>query len=225
MRLAWLRDLAAVQPRNQSGRSPLSGRVRTAPTPSSAYGRPPCFSSCCAICLGEPAFARGIRRLLGAEAVSRGFLGRPARGVRAGSGRRSARSSSNGSRPGAPTVRIVSAQTLKKGISINLEQSQPPMRCGSRWRSTSRARSETRWVETEREKQRSPCLHGGTASRAPRSGSARMAADSSVTELPPILRQWFLAPSAAVLFATRTNRPRRAAGPTTFRISYSRSGP
>jgi len=206
MRLAWLRDFAAVPAIDQQTLASFRSRTHGAAA-TVGYGKSAMVFFMLRDLIGEEAFERGIRRFwernrfrvaswndlrLAFEQTSKRSLG--------------AYFDQWLNRAGGPSVRIVEARARGKSrLALKLEQSAPPYALRLPVEIASAKSTETRWIVVERAKQTIEI----DVTAAP--DSVRLDPDLRVwrllerSELPPILRQWILAraPRLAVVSAQR----------------------
>jgi len=203
MRLGWLRDLAALPAGAQRPLASFRSRAHGADAVV-GYGKSAMLFFMLRDAIGEDAFARGIRRFW----EENRFKAASWDDLRAAFERTSGRDlrgffSQWLERAGAPAVRIVSAQ---KNLQLSFEQARPAYSLRLPVEVQFDNGSETRWVEIDREKQ-SVTLRFKDAPRAVRLDPELRAYRLLEREgLPPILRQWIVAPSPAVLFVSQIGR-------------------
>lgn len=204
MRLAWLRDLAAVPPADQRPLAAFRSRAHGADAVV-GYGKSAMLFFMLRDAIGEEAFARGVRRFWEQNRFTTASWNELRAAFERESGRKLGPFFEQWlARAGAPSVRIVSAQG-GKNLQVNLEQAQPPYSLRLPLEIQFERRSETRWVEIEREKQ-TVSVQSNEIPRAVRlDPELRVYRLLERAELPPILRQWFLARSPAVLFPRKSS--------------------
>ncbi|HEX4926422.1 MAG TPA: M1 family aminopeptidase [Burkholderiales bacterium] len=202
MRLGWLRDLAATPPGTQRALAGFHSREHGADAVT-GYGKSAMLFFMLRDAIGEAAFSRGIR----------GFWREQRFKIASWDDLRAAFEQASGrdlrgffsqwvERPGAPAISIASARQQGK-LELQIAQSEPAyaLRIPVEIRFADRA--ETRWVEIDDKNQ------VVSIELAQRAVGVRLDPDVRVyrrltpEELPPILRQWILARSPHVLFATR----------------------
>ncbi len=204
MRLAWLRDLAAVPPAEQRPLAAFRSRAHGADAVV-GYGKSAMLFFMLRDAIGEEAFARGVRRFWEQNRFRTASWNELRAAFERESGRKLGPFFEQWlSRAGAPSVRIVSARG-ERNLQVSLEQAQPRYSLRLPLEIRFDRRSETRWVEIERERQ-TVSLQFNDSPRAVRlDPELRVYRLLERAELPPILRQWFLARSPAVLFPRKSS--------------------
>ncbi len=211
MRLAWLRDFAAVP---ADGQQPLADfRSRTHGAAAAVgYGKSAMVFFMLRDMVGEEAFARGIRRF---------WEGNRFRAASWDDLRAAFEQASGKSlraffeqwllRPGGPAVRIADAKAgAGSRLQLTLEQGAPAYRLRVPVEVVAGGRSETRWVELEREKQTATLELASAPEGVRLDPELRLWRLLEREQLPPILRQWITAraPRLAIVSASP---PARAA--------------
>jgi hypothetical protein len=202
-RLGWLRDLAALPA--QAQRPLIAFRSRTHGADAVVgYGKSAMLFFMLRDAIGEEAFALGIRRFWRENSFRVASWDELIKAFELASGRKL-----DGffeqwlTRAGAPAVRIVSARG-ENNLQVSIEQVMPPYSLRLPLEFMFDNRSETRWVEIDREKQ-TVSLQFKDAPRTVRlDPELRVWRLLDREELPPILRRWIVARSPAVVFASRT---------------------
>lgn len=202
MRLGWLRDLAAAAPGSQRALSAFRSREHGADAVA-GYGKSAMLFVMLRDAIGEAAFRGGVRRFWQQQrfkvaswddlrAAFEQASGRDLRGFFA----------QWLERAGAPSLQIVSARQQKM-LTVRIAQSTPPYAVRIPLEIRFDDRAETRWVEIQ------DTNEALDLSVAPHARSVRLDPDLRLyrrlepEELPPILRQWILAGSPLVMFATK----------------------
>jgi hypothetical protein len=204
MRLGWLRDLAALPAQAQRPLASFRSRSHGADAVV-GYGKSAMLFLMLRDAIGEPAFERGIRRFW---EESR-FKSASWDDLRAAFERSSGRDLGQFfeqwlERAGAPAVRIVSARAVGPQIRIGIEQSAPAYALRLPVEALFDGRSETRRVDIDRATQ-SVNLQFKTMPQSVRlDPELRLWRLLERVELPPILRQWIVARSPAVVFSGKT---------------------
>ena len=203
MRLAWLRDLAAVPDEAQRPLAAFRTRAHGADAVT-GYGKSAMLFLMLRDTIGAEAFTRGIRGFWSAQrfkvaswdelrAAFEKASGRDLRGFFA----------QWLERRGAPSVHISSARG-NEALQVDLRQSKPAYALRVPLELDLGSRTETHWVEVRTE-QETVRLQLADKPRAIRlDPEVRVYRRLSSAELPPILRQWFIARSPSVLFAPKT---------------------
>jgi len=193
MRLAWLRDLAALPPGSQLALAEFRSRSHGAAAVA-GYAKAAMLFLMLRDAIGEPAFERGIRDFWQA----RRFKTASWDDLRAAFERASGRPLGDFfaqwlERRGAPGVRIVAARSSGTGSNLTFEQTLPAYALRVPVEFISPGKTQTRWVEIQGERQ--------TIFVDARADAVRLDPELRVwrrlhgDELPPILRQWILAPA------------------------------
>jgi len=152
--------------------------------------------------IGEDAFARGIRRFWEAQRFRTASWEELRAAFEQASGRELRAFFSQWlERAGAPQLRLVSSR-WKEQLHVTVEQSAPAYAVRVPLEVDFGGRTETHWVELQRERQ-TVRLELAQRPRAVRlDPQLRVYRRLQPDELPPILRQWFVARSPTVLFAS-----------------------
>ena len=201
MRLGWLRDLAAAPPGSQRPLAEFRSRAHGADAVA-GYGKSAMLFFMLRDAIGEAAFSRGIRRFWEQQRF------KPASwdDLRIAFEQASARDlrgffSQWLARPGAPAVRIVSARG-ERALKLHIDQSEPPYALRIPVEIRFDGRAETRWVDIEHTRQTVAIDVAGPVRAVRLDPDLRIYRRLEPDELPPILRQWILAASPDVMFAT-----------------------
>ncbi|HEX6267586.1 MAG TPA: M1 family aminopeptidase, partial [Burkholderiales bacterium] len=204
MRLGWLRDLAALPAREQRPLASFRSRAHGADAVV-GYGKSAMLFFMLRDAIGEPAFERGIRGFWERSRFKRASWDDLRAAFERSSGRDLARFFDQWlARPGAPAVRIASARASGTEVVLGFEQSAPAYALRLPVELVLDGRSQTRWVEIERGRQ-SVSLQLEEMPRAVRlDPQLRVYRLLEREALPPILRQWIVARSPAVLFSGKT---------------------
>ena len=200
MRLQWLRDLAALPPSAQRALLAFRSR-RDRGHAVLGYGKSAMLFFMLRDAIGEEAFALGVRRFWRENSFRIASWLELIDAFQHASGRDLDPFFEQWlTRAGAPAVRIASARSVGKDVQINFSQSAPPYALRLPVEFVFDQGSETRWVEIDREKQ-TVTLQFKDAPREVRlDPELRVLRLLERDELPPILRQWIVARSPAVLF-------------------------
>ena len=203
MRLGWLRDLAAAPPGSQRPLADFRSREHGADAVT-GYGKSAMLFFMLRDAIGEAAFSQGIRRFWEQQRFKIASWD-DLRGAFEQASRRDLRAffSQWLERPGAPAVRIVSARQEGETLKLQIAQSEPSyaLRIPVEIRFDDRA--ETHWVEIKDKHQAMSIAVGQHPHALRLDPELRVYRRLEPDELPPILRQWMLAPSPNVLFATK----------------------
>ena len=203
-RLGWLRDLAALPP--QAQRPLVAFRSRTHGADAVVgYGKSAMLFFMLRDAIGEEAFALGVRRFWRGNSFRVASWDELKAAFELASGRKLGGFFEQWlTRAGAPAVRISSARSVGREVQINLSQSTPAYALRLPVEFIHENSSETRWVEIDRESQ-AVSLQFKDAPRTVRlDPELRVWRLLEREELPPILRQWIVARSPAVVFASKT---------------------
>jgi hypothetical protein len=202
MRLSWLRDLAALAGEAQRPLAAFRSRAHGADAVV-GYGKSAMLFFMLRDAIGEEAFARGIRRFWQERRFEAASWDDLRAALEQASGRELRAFFAQWlERAGAPSVRIVSSHFEKGLLQVNLEQAAPAYALRLPIQLLFEKGPQTRWVELQREKE-TVHLKLAEAPRAVRlDPELRVYRRLERDELPPILRQWFVARSPAVLFAS-----------------------
>lgn len=198
MRLGWLRDLAALPAEAQRPLASFRSRAHGADAVV-GYGKSAMLFFMLRDAIGEDAFARGIRRFW----EERRFKAASWDDLRAAFEQASGRDlraffAQWLQRAGAPAVRIVSAQG-EKNLHLSFEQARPAYSLRLPVDVQFDNRSETRWVEIDRGKQSVTLQFKDTPQAVRLDPELRVYRLLGREELPPILRQWIVARSPALM--------------------------
>ncbi len=198
-RLQWLRDLAAVPASAQ--RPLLEFRSRTHGADAVVgYGKSAMLFFMLRDLIGEEAFATGIRRFWVENSFRLASWLELMDAFQNSSGRDlDAFFEQWLTRAGAPAVRISSARAVGKEVQLNLTQSTPAYALRLPVEFVFDNRSETRWVEIDREKQTANVQLTETPREVRLDPELRVWRFLEREELPPILRQWIIAKSPALM--------------------------
>ena len=201
MRLAWLRDLAAVPDAAQRPLAAFRSRAHGADAVA-GYGKSAMLFFMLRDAIGEEAFARGIRRFWEAQRFRTASWDELRAAFEQASGRELRSFFGQWlERAGAPQLRLASSR-WKEQLHVELEQSAPAYALRVPLEVDFGDRAETHWVELQRERQ-TVRLELAQRPRAVRlDPELRIYRRLEPAELPPILRQWFVARRPAVLFAS-----------------------
>ena len=219
MRLAWLRDLAAVPDAAQRPLVTFRSRAHAADAVT-GYGKSAMLFLMLRDTIGAEAFARGIRGFWTAQRFKSASWDDLRAAFEKASGRDLRAFFRQWlERPGAPQLELVSARWKQTGLEVELQQATATYALRVPVEVDFGARTETHWVELEREK-RAARLALAERPRAVRlDPELRVYRRLSGAELPPILRQWFVARSPAVLFAS-ADRPGKGLVERLFESPY-----
>ena len=203
MRLGWLRDLAAAPPGSQRPLADFRSREHGADAVT-GYGKSAMLFLMLRDAIGESAFSRGIRRFWDEQRFKTASWDDLRAAFEQTSGRDlHAFFAQWLERPGAPAVRIASARHEAKALRLQITQSAPAyaLRVPVEIRFADRA--ETRWVEINDGNEAVSVVVAQRPQAVRLDPELRIYRRLEPDELPPILRQWILAPSPDVLFATQ----------------------
>jgi hypothetical protein len=205
-RLGWLRDLAAVPAAEQRPLASFRSRTHGADAVV-GYGKSAMLFFMLRDAVGEEAFARGIQRFWQEKRFAVASWDELRAAFEHASGRRLGPFFEQWlRRAGAPSIRISSVKAVNGGeVELQFEQSRPAysLRLPLQF-SFANGSEETRWVDLEREKQAVRMQLGATPREVRLDPQLRIYRLLERAELPPILRQWIVARSPAVLFAGRS---------------------
>lgn len=204
MRLGWLRDLAAAPPGSQRPLAEFRSRAHGADAVA-GYGKSAMLFFMLRDAVGEAAFSRGIRRFWDEQRFRVAAWDDLRIAFERASGRDLRRFFSQWlERSGAPAVRIVSAHLEgAPKLQLQVAQSEPPYALRIPVEVRFDGRDETRWLDIEHTSQ-TVTIDVAEPPRAVRlDPGLRVYRRLEPDEVPPILRQWILAPSPTVLFATK----------------------
>jgi len=198
MRLAWLRDLAAVPAGEQRALAAFRSRAHGADAVV-GYGKSAMLFFMLRDAIGEEAFTRGIRRLWDEKRFKSASWNDLRAAFEQASGRKLGAFFEQWlTRPGAPTVRVLSAQG-ERNLQVTLEQAKPAYSLRLPLEIMFDTGSETRWVEIERERQAVSMQFKERPRGVRLDPQLRVYRMLEREELPPILRQWVLAASPALI--------------------------
>ncbi len=205
MRLGWLRDLASLPEQAQQPLVSFRSRAHGADAVA-GYGKAAMLFLMLRDTLGKSAFDRGVREFWHAERFKAASWDDLRAAFEKASGRNlNAFFSQWLTRSGAPSPSIVGAHRSAGGVELDFAQSDPPYALRLPVELVFDGRAETRWVQIDRSRQ-SVALKLAQAPRAVRlDPDLRVYRRLDPEALPAILRQWIVAPSPAVLFATKAN--------------------
>ncbi len=201
MRLGWLRDLAALPAAAQRPLASFRSRAHGADAVL-GYGKSAMLFLMLRDAIGEDAFARGVRRFWEQNRFAAASWGELRAAFEQASGRDLAGFFAQWlERPGAPAVRIASARQ-DAALKLQIVQAGPAYALRLPIEISFESGMETRWVEVARAAE-TVSLDVARPARAVRlDPQLRVYRLLEREELPPILRQWIVAPAPAVLFAT-----------------------
>lgn len=203
MRLQWLRDLAAVPASAQRPILAFRSRAHGADA-LVGYSKSAMLFFMLRDTIGEDAFALGIRRFWRENRFRVASWLELIDAFQHASGRDLDPFFEQWlTRAGAPAVRIVSASGQKM-VTVTIKQSVPPYALRLPVEFQFETGSETRWVEIEREEQTVSLQFKDEPKSVRLDPELRVWRLLEREELPPILRQWIVARSPAVLFETKT---------------------
>ena len=206
MRLAWLRDYAAVPAGEQPSLAEFRSRAHGAAA-AVGYGKSAMVFSMLRDLIGPDAFARGIRRFWRAQRFR----------VASWDDLRSAFEQSSGhplkaffaqwiERAGAPDVRIESARARQVDgglmLGVTLTQSAPPYELRVPVEIVGPAGAQMRLIELERERQTVEIALTAMPQGLHLDPELRLWRVLEPSQLPPILRQWILASAPRVALAS-----------------------
>ena len=198
MRLAWLRDLAAVPAGEQRALAAFRSRAHGADAVV-GYGKSAMLFFMLRDAIGEEAFTRGIRRFWDEKRFKSASWNDLRAAFEQASGRKLGAFFEQWlTRPGAPTVRVLSAQG-ERNLQVTLEQAKPAYSLRLPLEIMFDTGSETRWVEIERERQAVSMQFKERPRGVRLDPQLRVYRLLGREELPPILRQWVLAASPALI--------------------------
>jgi len=197
-RLAWLRDLAALPAEAQRPLADFRSRAHGADAVV-GYGKSAMLFFMLRDAIGEQAFSQGIRRFWREQRFNLASWDDLLHAFEQASGRDLAPFFRQWlTRPGAPVVRIVSA-VGEKNVAVTFEQAKPAYALRLPVEFVFGDKSETHWVEIDREEQ-SVTLQFKEAPQSVRlDHELRVWRLLEREELPPILRQWIIARSPALM--------------------------
>ena len=198
-RLAWLRDLAAVPAGEQRPLASFRSRAHGADAVV-GYGKSAMLFFMLRDAIGEDAFARGIRRFWDQKRFTTASWNDLRAAFEHASGRNLGPFFEQWlARPGAPTVQLVSVRGERE-LQVTLEQSAPAYGLHVPLEFVfDNGSVETRWVDVEREKQTVSVQLGRTPREVRLDPELRVYRVLERAELPPILRQWIVARSPALM--------------------------
>ena len=212
-RLSWLRDLAAVPAGGERPLAAFRSRAHGADAVV-GYGKSAMLFFMLRDAIGEEAFTRGIRRFWEEKRFKTASWSDLRSAFEQASGRQLGPFFEQWlNRAGAPAVRLSSARASKAGeVDLAFEQSSPAYALRLPVELEFDSRSEMRWVDVAREKQTVSVQLKETPRFVRLDPQLRVYRLLEREELPPILRQWFLARSPAVLFAGKSKSAAALAG-------------
>ena len=197
MRLGWLRDYAAVPPSEQGSLAQFRSRAHGAAA-AVGYGKAAMVFLMLRDRIGQPAFLRGVRAFWKAERFRVASWADLRAAFERASGRRLGGFFAQWvERAGAPDVRIVRAQARAAHggyeLDLTLEQTAPAYRLRVPIEIVTGARSETRSIEVEHERQTATFRLAAMPDGVRLDPELRLWRILPRDQLPPILRQWILA--------------------------------
>jgi aminopeptidase N len=204
VRLAWLRDLAAVPAGERRPLASFRSRAHGADAVV-GYGKSAMVFFMLRELIGEEAFARGIRGFWDQKRFTAASWDDLRAAFEQASGRKLGPFFEQWlSRAGAPAVQLVSARG-ERTVQVALEQSTPAYSLRLPLEFVfANGSADTRWVDVEREKQTVSLQFRESPRWVRLDPQLRVYRLLEGAELPPILRQWIVARSPAVLFASRS---------------------
>ena len=202
MRLGWLRDLAAAPPGSQRPLAEFRSRAHGADAVA-GYGKSAMLFFMLRDAIGKAAFSRGIRAFWERQRFKTASWDDLRIAFEQASGRDLRGFFSQWlERAGAPAVRVASARQ-EGALKLQIAQSAPAYALRIPVEIRFDDRTETRWVEIDG-KHQVVSIDVAQPPRAVRlDPELRVYRRLEADELPPILRQWILAPSPMVLFASK----------------------
>jgi hypothetical protein len=205
-RLGWLRDLAALPP--QSQRPLVAFRSRTHGADAVVgYGKSAMLFFMLRDEIGADAFALGIRRFWEAQRFKAASWDDLRAAFEQTSGRMLAGFFEQWlTRAGAPSVRIVSARSLGKEVRISVSQSVPAYALRLPVELVYESKAQTRWVQVDQEEQTVTLQLEETPRAVRLDPELRVWRVLAPGELPPILRQWIVARSPALMRVSSVGR-------------------
>ncbi len=227
MRLGWLRDFAALPAEQQPSLAQFRSRAHGAAA-AAGYGKAAMLFVMLQDRIGKPAFDRGIRQ----------FWERHRFGVAGWADLQAAFEQSSGEhlqdffeqwvrRDGGPEVKLENARIVSEGgrarLQVEVLQSAPAYRLRLPLQLNAGEHSETRWVEVEGERQQLDIALDNAGARWPQSlrldPELRVWRRPEAAQLPPILRQWILAPQPRLAVpAPASGETRQAAAALATRL-------
>ena len=222
MRLAWLRDLAALEPQQQASLASFRSREHGAGA-IVGYGKAAMLFFMLRDTIGEAAFERGIRQLWEAQRFKLASWDDLRSAFERASGRSlEAFFAQWLNRADAPAVRIAGARAAGRGLNLTIEQSSPPYALRLPVEILLDGRSELRWVETDKDRRTMHVEIQGAPKAVRLDPDLRVWRLLEREELPPILRQWIVARSPGLDIVSPSIREAAAALAERFFESPSR---
>jgi aminopeptidase N len=204
MRLAWLRDFAALPAGDHQTLASFRSRAHGAAA-AVGYGKSAMVFFMLRDLIGDDAFERGIRR----------FWEKNRFRIASWDDLRAAFEETSGrplgaffdqwlTRAGGPLVRIAGARvSAKSRLSLAIEQTSPAYALRLPVALVSAKRTETRWIEVDRERQTITLDVDAMPESVRLDPELRLWRLLDRSELPPILRQWILARGPRLAIVSR----------------------
>jgi aminopeptidase N len=207
MRLAWLRDFAAIPA--GAARTLADFRARTHGAEAAVgYGKSAMVFVMLRDSIGAEAFARGLRRFWEMNRFKSATWGDLRTALEETSGRSlDAFFAQWLGRAGAPALRIVAARRLPfasgERLVLSIEQSAPAYELHAPVELVSGAQSEIRWFDIRREQEGLALEVARMPEQVRLDPQFRIWRMLEASELPPILRRWIIARAPRLAIVTR----------------------
>ncbi len=225
MRLAWLRDFAAVPAGAQSALRDFRSRTHGAAA-AVGYGKSAMLFVMLRDTIGEEAFSKGIRRFWETHRFKQASWD----GLRAAFEQASGRPLQDFfdqwlNRAGGPALSITDAKAVSgydlPQVRLMIAQPAPAYRLRVPIELVFGNRSETRWVDVSRLREQVSLAVSAMPQGVRLDPDLRLWRVLERDRLPPILRQWFIAQSPRLVHASASAEVRAAAGSLAQRLFES----
>ncbi|MDA8108265.1 MAG: M1 family aminopeptidase [Betaproteobacteria bacterium] len=201
MRLAWLRDYAAVPPGEQGSLAAFRSRAHGAAA-AVGYGKAAMVFAMLRDLIGEDAFLRGMREFWQAKRFQVASWADLRAAFERASGRRLGWFFSQWvERAGAPDLRIAQARAAGTVLALTLVQSDPPYRLRVPVEIAQGAHSEMRAIAIGRQRQTVKLRLASEPDGVRLDPDLQLWRILPRDQLPPILRQWILARAPRLVVA------------------------
>jgi aminopeptidase N len=211
MRLGWLRDFAALPPGAAKPLSAFRSRAHGADA-ATGYGKAAMLFVMLRDLIGEAAFEQGLRSFWQAQRFREASWGDLRRAFESTSGRDLSWFFAQWlARADAPAPRVVSARARGADIELTLEQGEPPYALRVPLEFVTAGGSVTRSVEISRARETVRLGVPGAPASVRLDPELRLWRVLDARVLPPILRQWILAPVPGLAIVTQADDLRAAA--------------
>jgi aminopeptidase N len=215
MRLGWLRDFAAVPAASQQPLAAFRSRTHGAAA-ALGYGKSAMLFVMLRDTIGADAFGRGLRAFWAQQRFRVASWGDLRRAFEQASGRSLATFFAQWlQRSDAPMVRIASAvarpQGGKASLTLDVEQGTSPYALRLPLEIVYGGRTETRWIDSGRQHEQVTLAVDALPTGVRLDPELRVWRRLEQEQLPPILRQWIIAPAPRLLIASSAAEVRAAA--------------